>query len=112
MVTADDIVNSDGQITIEIAPWIEVETVADTAVTYTAASDASKILKTLNSLMTAIRVQNSAYSSVAQGVEDLVNPLVIERDRIIKYIQDGRYDIPSAEVETTAGGGTMSLLRS
>ena len=112
MITADDIVNSDGEITIQITPWIEIKSNANTAVTYTAASDASKILKSLNSLMTAIRVQNSAYSSVAQGVDELIDPLVVERDRIIKNIQDGRYDIPSAEVETLAGGGSMYLLRS
>ena len=112
MITADDIVNSDGEITIQITPWIEIKSNANTAVTYTAASDASKILKSLNSLMTAIRVQNSAYSSVAQGVDELIDPLVVERDRIIKKIQDGRYYIPSAEVETLAGGGSMYLLRS
>jgi hypothetical protein len=112
MITADDIVNSDGQITVEVTPFVEVEKAADTAVTYTAATDAAKILKNLNALMTAIRVQNSAYSSTAQGVEDLIDPLVVERDRVIKNIQDGRYDIPSAEVERTSGGGTMTLVRS
>ena len=112
MVTSDDIVNSDGEITVEISPWVEIETASNTQVTVTAVNDAAKILKTLNGLMTAIRVQNSAYSSVAQGVEELINPLVIERDRIIKNIQDGRYEIPSAEVEAIAGGGTMTLLRS
>jgi hypothetical protein len=111
MITADDIVNSDGQITVEVTPFVEVEKAADTAVTYTA-TDAAKILKNLNALMTAIRVQNSAYSSTAQGVEDLIDPLVVERDRVIKNIQDGRYDIPSAEVERTSGGGTMTLVRS
>lgn len=112
MITADDIVNSDGQITVEVTPFVEVKKAADTAVTYTAATDAAKILKNLNALMTAIRVQNSAYSSTAQGVEDLIDPLVVERDRVIKNIQDGRYDIPSAEVERTSGGGTMTLVRS
>ena len=112
MVTDDDIVNSDGEITAEISPWIELETNADTIITYTAINDASNILKSLNAHMSAIRVQNSAYSSVAQGVEDLVNPLVSERNRIIENIQNGRYDIPSVEIETVSGGGTMSLIRS
>ena len=112
MVTSDDIVNSDGEITVEISPWVEIETAADTQVTYTAVNDASKVLKSLNALMTSIRVQNSAYSSVAQGVDELTDPLIIERDRILKNIQDGRYEIPSAEVESVAGGGTMYLLRS
>ncbi len=112
MIIADDIVNSDGQITVEITPFIEIEKPSNTAVTYTAATDAAKILKNLNALMTSIRVQNSAYSSTAQGVEDLIDPLVVERDRVIKNIQDGRYDIPSAEVERTSGGGSMTLVRS
>jgi hypothetical protein len=112
MIVADDIVNSDGQITVQVTPFVEIEKSADTAVTYTAATDAAKILKNLNALMTSIRVQNSAYSSTAQGVEDLIDPLVVERDRVIKNIQDGRYDIPSAEVERTSGGGSMTLVRS
>ncbi|MAK37399.1 MAG: hypothetical protein CMC15_14685 [Flavobacteriaceae bacterium] len=112
MITSDDIVNSDGEITVEISLGVEVENNADTQVTYTAVNDGAKIFKTLNALMTAIRVQNSAYSSVAQGVDELTDPLIVERDRIIKNIQDGRYDIPSAEVESVAGGGTMYLLRS
>ena len=45
-------------------------------------------------------------------MDELTDPLTIERDRILKNIQDGRYEIPSAEVESVAGGGTMYLLRS
>ena len=112
MATRDDIVNSDGQIVVAIEPWIEVETAADTAVTYTAAVDAAKLLKGLNATMTAIRVQRAAYSSSGTSVDELVQPLIVERDRIIAGLQGGSYDIPSAAVETVAGGGTMSLLRS
>jgi len=112
MATRDDIVNSDGQIVVAIEPWIEVETAAGTAVTYTAAVDAAKMLKGLNATMTAIRVQRAAYSSSGTSSEELVQPLMSERDRIITGLQGGLYDIPSAAVETIAGGGTMSLLRS
>jgi len=112
MATRDDIVNSDGEIVVAIEPWVEVETAASTAVTYTAAVDAAKMLKGLNATMTAIRVQRAAYSSSGTSVDELVQPLMSERDRIIAGLQGGLYDIPSAAVETIAGGGTMSLLRS
>ena len=62
--------------------------------------------------MTAIRVQRAAYSSSGTSVDELVQPLIVERDRIIAGLQGGLYDIPSAAIETVAGGGTMSLLRS
>lgn len=112
MATRDDIVNSDGQIVVAVVPWVEVEAAANTAVTYTAVVDAPKMLKGLNATMTAIRVQRAAYSSSGTSVDELVQPLIIDRDRILSGLQGGAYDIPTAAVETIAGGGTMSLLRS
>ena len=112
MATRDDIVNSDGQIVVAIVPWVEVEAAANTAVTYTAVVDAPKMLKGLNAPMTAIRVQRAAYSSSGTSVDELVQPLIDDRDRILSGLQGGVYDIPTAAIETIAGGGTMSLLRS
>jgi len=112
MATRDDIVNSDGQIVVAIVPWVEVEAAANTAVTYTAVVDAPKMLKGLNATMTAIRVQRAAYSSSGTSVDELVQPLIDDRDRILSGLQGGVYDIPTAAIETIAGGGTMSLLRS
>ena len=112
MASRDDIVNSDGQIVVAIVPWVEVEAAANTAVTYTAVVDAPKMLKGLNATMTAIRVQRAAYSSSGTSVDELVQPLIDDRDRILSGLQGGVYDIPTAAVETIAGGGTMSLLRS
>jgi len=112
MASRDDIVNSDGQIVVAIVPWVEVEAAANTAVTYTAVVDAPKMLKGLNATMTAIRVQRAAYSSSGTSVDELVQPLIDDRDRILSGLQSGAYDIPTAAVETIAGGGTMSLLRS
>ena len=112
MATRDDIVNSDGQIVVAIVPWVEVEAAANTAVTYTAVVDAPKLLKGLNATMTAIRVQRAAYSSSGTSVDELVQPLIDDRDRILSGLQGGVYDIPTAAIETIAGGGTMSLLRS
>ena len=112
MITEDDIVNSDGEIVVEIAPWIELKSTANTQISYTACSDASNILKTLNATMTAIRTQRAAYSSSATGTDELVDPLVAERDRILENIKGGMYDIPSAEIEREAASGSMSLLRS
>ena len=112
MATRDDIVNSDGQIVVAIVPWVEVEAAANTAVTYTAVVDAPKLLKGLNATMTAIRVQRAAYSSSGTSVDELVQPLIDDRDRILSGVQGGVYDIPTAAIETIAGGGTMSLLRS
>ena len=112
MATRDDIVNSDGQIVVAIVPWGEGEAAANTAVTYTAVVDAPKMLKGLNATMTAIRVQRAAYSSSGTSVDELVQPLIDDRDRILSGLQGGVYDIPTAAIETIAGGGTMSLLRS
>ena len=112
MAVRDDIVNTDGEIVVAIEPWVEVEAAANTAVTYTAAVDAAKLLKGLNAIMTAIRVQRAAYSSSGTSVEDLIQPLINERDRIMSNLQGGAYDIPSAAIETVAGGGSMYLLRS
>ena len=112
MASRDDIVNSDGQIVVAIVPWVEVEAAANTAVTYTAVVDAPKLLKGLNATMTAIRVQRAAYSSSGTSVDELVQPLIDDRDRILSGLQGGVYDIPTAAIETIAGGGTMSLLRS
>ena len=112
MASRDDIVNSDGQIVVAIVPWVEVEAAANTGVTYTAVVDAPKMLKGLNATMSAIRVQRAAYSSSGTSVDELVQPLIDDRDRILSGLQDGAYDIPTAAVETIAGGGTMSLLRS
>ena len=112
MASRDDIVNSDGQIVVAIVPWVEVEAAANTAVTYTAVVDAPKMLKGLNATMTAIRVQRAAYSSSGTSVDELVQPLIDDRDRILSGLQGGVYDIPTAAIETIAGGGTMSLLRS
>jgi len=112
MASRDDIVNSDGQIVVAIVPWVEVEAAANTAVTYTAVVDAPKMLKGLNATMTAIRVQRAAYSSSGTSVDELVQPLIDDRDRILSGLQSGAYDIPTAAIETIAGGGTMSLLRS
>ena len=112
MASRDDIGNSDGQIVVAIVPWVEVEAAANTAVTYTAVVDAPKLLKGLNATMTAIRVQRAAYSSSGTSVDELVQPLIDDRDRILSGLQGGVYDIPTAAIETIAGGGTMSLLRS
>ena len=112
MASRDDIVNSDGQIVVAIVPWGEGEAAANTAVTYTAVVDAPKMLKGLNATMTAIRVQRAAYSSSGTSVDELVQPLIDDRDRILSGLQGGVYDIPTAAIETIAGGGTMSLLRS
>ena len=111
MATQDEIVNSDGEIVVVVEPWVEVKAAVNTAVTYTAGVDAPKMLKSLNSTMTAIRVQRAAYSSSGTSTDDLVRPLMEERDRVIQGLQGGLYDIPTAAVETIAGSGTMSLLR-
>lgn len=111
MATQDEIVNSDGEIVVVVEPWVEVKTAANTGVTYTAVVDAPNMLKSLNATMSAIRVQRAAYSSSGTSTDDLVRPLMEERDRIIHGLQGGLYDIPTAAVETIAGSGTMSLLR-
>ena len=111
MATQDEIVNSDGEIVVVVEPWVEVKAAVNTAVTYTAVVDAPKMLKSLNSTMPAIRVQRAAYSSSGTSTDDLVRPLMEERDRVIQGLQGGLYDIPTAAVETIAGSGTMSLLR-
>jgi hypothetical protein len=111
MATQDEIVNSDGEIVVVVEPWVEVKTASNTAVTYTAVVDAPNMLKSLNATMSAIRVQRAAYSSSGTSTDDLVRPLMEERDRIIHGLQGGLYDIPTAAVETIAGSGTMSLLR-
>ena len=111
MATQDEIVNSDGEIVVVVEPWVEVKAAVNTAVTYTAVVDAPKMLKSLHSTMTAIRVQRAAYSSSGTSTDDLVRPLMEERDRVIQGLQGGLYDIPTAAVETIAGSGTMSLLR-
>mgnify|MGYP003625010374 FL=1 len=112
MATDDNIVNSDGEIVVAVVPWVEVKAEANTAVTFTAVVDAPKMFQSLNATMTAIRVQRAAYSSSGTSVDELVQPLIDERDRVIRGLQNGAYDIPSAVVEKIAGGGTMSLLRS
>ena len=112
MIIDEDIVNSDGEIVVEITPFVELKADANTQITYTACSDASNILKTLNATMSAIRTQRAAYSSSATGTDELLEPLVVERNRIIENIKGGMYDIPSAEIERDAASGSMSLLRS
>ena len=111
MVTQDDIVNSDGEIVVSIQPWVELEAAVNTAVTYTAGSDCPKMLKSLNAIMTAIRVQQSAYSSSGAAVDEVIAPLVAERNRLIDGIQQGSYDIPTAAVERIAAAGSVVLLR-
>ena len=69
------------------------------------------MLKSLNATMTAIRVQQSAYSSSGAAVDEVIAPLVAERNRLIVGIQQGSYDIPTAAVERVAAAGSMALLR-
>ncbi len=111
MVTQDDIVNSDGEIVVSVQPWVELKATTNTAVTYTAGSDAPKMLKSLNATMSAIRVQQSAYSSSGAAVDEVIAPLVAERNRLVEGIQQGSYDIPTAAVERVAAAGSMALLR-
>ena len=112
MIIDDDIVNTDGEIVVEIVPFIELKADANTQITYNACSDASNILKTLNATMSAIRTQRAAYSSSATGTDELLEPPIVERNRIMDNIRNGLYDIPSADIERESAGGSLSLLRS
>lgn len=110
MVT-EDVNAADGEVSVYIAPPLELAATSGAAITYTQNPGASQILAKLNAYMTAVRVVQAAYSASAEAAADVAAPMVAERDRMIDAVIEGRYDMPSAAVERKGSMGTVKLVR-
>lgn len=112
MVQRSVYVADDGQVSIYFAPALELDAAASTAVTYTASSDASAVLKKLNAIMTSIRVLIAAYMASGADPDGIIDPLKEERENIIKGIRGGHYDFPSIPVAPVQKGlNTAKVIR-
>lgn len=102
---------ADAEITVSIAPALEEAAAAGAVVTFTANTGAAQILKKLNALDTAIRVQVAAYSATGDDGLDPAAGLRLEAEAVRELIVTGQLDLPSVERPMPGKQGTAHLIR-
>lgn len=94
MITQTARTNDSSQISVTFSPALELDAAAGTVVTFTAGTDGALALLKLNASMSAIRTLRSAFLGSAESVEDILEGLKEQRDRLRESIRNGDYDFP------------------
>ena len=113
MINQDAKANDSNQITLAIAPPLEVDVAAGVVVTYTASAHAKNVLKRLNALGASRATLLAAYASGGSDVGEDYEVLKDQYERLFGQIHDGKVQLMGVERDRVAGPSrkAVSLVR-